>query len=112
MQQWEARRETSSQRKEVYYERKWNSHFHPQIEYPSKCRWENGGRWFPYFSGYPCVNTDPEDQPWWTADMDVNQSPRFGESPWHVVESQAWNGQPVLAGGFRVPADLQDQIGS
>ena len=113
VQQWEARSEKSSNEDEVAYDRKWTSKFLPRIDYPSDCMWQNGGRSYPYhFPGYPCVNTDPEDQPWWTADMHINRSPRFGESSWYVVESQVSNGQPVLAGGFRVPADLLDKLGN
>ena len=36
------------------------------------CRSTNGGTWWPYFAGNPCVNTHPARQAWWTSDMVVS----------------------------------------
>ena len=79
------------------------------------CQWQNGGSWWPYFAGHQCINTDPRRQPWWTSDMDVDRCDSlYNRRGVHTIDCMPWyvaEYADVSVGGFRVPRDLQDQMG-
>ena len=96
---------TQRTRRTCYANRGWSTTFDPlagttSLERACKeeCRFQNGGRRWPYFRGNPCVNTHPSKQSWWTPDMKL--------STWYAVESVPH----VSVGGFRVPADLRENL--
>eukprot|EP00277_Geminigera_cryophila_P028781 CAMPEP_0179472912 /NCGR_PEP_ID=MMETSP0799-20121207/52799_1 /TAXON_ID=46947 /ORGANISM="Geminigera cryophila, Strain CCMP2564" /LENGTH=471 /DNA_ID=CAMNT_0021281311 /DNA_START=159 /DNA_END=1575 /DNA_ORIENTATION=+ len=82
------------------YARDWSTKYIESSSFhdPTACRAVNNGQ--------QCVNTNPEDQTWWTNDMNVKTE--SGSDGYYIVE----RAPSIFVGGFSVPADMRAKLGN
>jgi hypothetical protein len=98
---------SGKKRTDYWYTRGWSTKFVDSKNFkdPIACKDANGQN--------PCVNTDPEDQTWWTNDMKVDlgsATPEAASAPFYTVESVPFVSLVSLPECLRVVSDRHGSL--